>query len=106
MKFSSAANFPPQTQEIEMMQPANEQVKQQLHKQGIVQARFCSCPLTWHPPDDSHWQHTAVISTGRISQYSKSSAQAISKQFDGVKNNNYWRVAILPSVRVLDAQFL
>jgi len=59
MKFSSAVNFP-QAQETEMTQPASEQVKQQLHKRGIVQARFCSCPLTWHLHDDSHGQHRAL----------------------------------------------
>lgn len=50
----------PQTQETEMMQLASKQVKQQLHKQGIVQAWFRSCPLTWHLHDDSHWQQSAV----------------------------------------------
>lgn len=54
------SQLPPQTQEIEMMQLASKQVKQQLHKQGIVQAQFCSCPLTWRLHDDSHWQHSAV----------------------------------------------
>lgn len=50
----------PQPQEIEMMQLASKQVEPQLHKQGIVQAWFCSCPLTWHLHDDGHWHHTKV----------------------------------------------
>lgn len=91
----------PQTQETEMMQLSREQVKQQLHKHGIVQARLCSCPLTWHLHDDSTGSTGHFISTGSVSQYSQSSAQAISKQFDEVKNNSYWGAAILNCVRIL-----
>lgn len=83
------SQLPPQTQETETMQLSREQVKQQLHKHSIVQARFCSCPLTWHLRDDSTGSTGQFISTGSVSQYSQSSAQATSKQFDEVKNNSY-----------------
>lgn len=43
-----------------MMQPGSEQVKQQLHKQGIVQAGLHSCPRTWHSHADGHGQHSAA----------------------------------------------
>lgn len=69
-----------------MMQPGSKQVKQQLHKQGIVQAGLHSCPRTWH----GHGQYSAAYLNRK-----KLPTQAISKQFVLLKNSNYWRAAVL-----------
>lgn len=75
IKLSLAANFSPNPGDKN--DATRQQVKQQLHKQGIVQAGLHSCPRTWH----GHGQHSAAYLNRKGFSILQLPTQAISKQF-------------------------